>query len=241
MGLFFLPLFHPLAWLLSLPLLENSLSSDPTLYEWAIHYRFGPAMVTLVSLFFGLDWLHRSLAQRQNHSLAQGTARFQVLVPSLIFFLAGSVTLWSSAHSALPWSRIFPEREFQVFHAMPDTASILRSRLPMDRSVAAPSNLLPHLTHIHSLYLLPPGKPMDCHGATDQGANGQGAINCVPTCGWPDLIVYDTAIPAGPGWYNLWFYTPEQILAWVKGLEESNRYRPLFTEGSLHVLERIGG
>jgi len=224
-GVFFTPLLNPLGWILLVPCLETSLSSDPTLHQWTGHYGIAPAMVSALAVlaFFrvGIRWRF-----------------FKSWVTPLAWTLFFSAAFWGMRHSDLPYSVAMPDINYSQREVSEGASLALRRAIPTGHSIAAQSNLLPHLTHHDRIYLLPPGRPTT-PGTTDSGPS-EDFSQYEPDVGWPDYLVYDSAINANPAWYNLWFFPKERTLEWLDWLVKSGRYHPSHQTGTLIVLERAG-
>ncbi|MCG3196599.1 MAG: hypothetical protein GHCLOJNM_01075 [bacterium] len=222
-GIGYLPLWNPLSWILLLPCLENSLSSEAFLYVWSGHYAFGPMMVTALGVVSSLRLLARW----------KFPAR---ILPPIAWTFAWAALLWTVTVAPFPLSRANPAHALKTACAFPEAGSILRTKLPLGCSVSAQSVLLPHLTHEDSLYLLPPGVPLTNPGEISPDANEFERL--VPSSGWPDFLVFDRKSNCFGSWYNLWFYSKEETLEWLDWLVASGRYRLYHAHLSLTILER---
>jgi hypothetical protein len=222
-GLLYLPLWNPFSWVLLTPCLENTLSSDGYLHIWGGHYGIGPVMATALASISSLALFARW--KRASRYLAP--AAWTLLL---------SAVLWSGRFSMLPFSSYLPSVQFAQMQVPKDSEHFLHVSLPFGKSVAAQSNLLPHITFMDRLYLIPPGVHIATQVPLEPDANEFEKLE--PDTGWPSYIVLDTKAPPGAAWYNLWFYSPEKVVEWSEWLVGSRRYHPFLEHGSLKIYER---
>jgi hypothetical protein len=231
-GPLYLPLANPAGWLLLFPVLENSLSSEPFLYEWGGHYGIGPAALTALAMVAGLGLIGRFRPTRQ---------RFL----AISFTLLASTIFWGLKKSYLPYSIYL----MSFYYANPseplETYQALIEEIPPGSSVAAQSYLVPHLVHQPAIYELPPGNPQFSAEIEDPTRPNFDILE--PTVGWPEYLVYQPEAPDGDKWHNLWFYDKARTLEWLDWLVASGKYRPFYpkpvpgqTVAPIKVLQRVG-
>ncbi len=234
-GPLYLPLVNPAAWLILMPVLENSLSSEAFIHEWGGHYGVGPASLTALAMVAGLGLIGRFAPTRE---------RF---VPIGFTLLASSI-FWAFKKANLPYSIYLMSIYFATPHPSDnaETYRILMNEIPPGSSVAAQSYLIPHLTYQDELFQLPPGEPVATGEIIDSSAPNYDLLE--PDVGWPDYMVYNPQAPEDihKKWYNLWFYNRDSTLDWIDWLVEDGVYLPFYPrdsggegESPVRVLKRV--
>jgi hypothetical protein len=226
-GVWFLPLWNPLGWILMLPCLENTLSSEGSLYLWSGHYAFGPVTQTCLAMVASLG-LFRFWKPAFSY------------MPAFSWTILFSAAVWGMKKSLLPYSIFMPAMHFGVAYEPPATQETLVTEIPMGQSVSAQSHLVPHLTHQDEIYLLPPGAPLVVSGDSIGESSPGGFVDLTPSVGWPDYVAYNPDAAADAAWYNgAWFFDKEKVLDWCNWLVESGRYRQVFPRENVYVPEGV--
>ena len=233
-GIWFLPLWNPLGWVLLLPCLENVLSSEGQLYLWSGHYGFGPIALSSLSMVAAFKMLSKwPFASRH-------------LVP-FSWTVLFSAVFWGMKKSLLPYSVFMPAMYFGVAVEPPVTQEVLIAEIPVGKVVSTQSHLLPHITHQKDLHLVPPGRPELVDPAKTKDVGHPEFHELKPSVGWPEYIAYNPNAGAGLSWYNQWYFTQERTCEWCDWLVETGRYRRVYPrpyaahtdEVSLVILERV--
>lgn len=223
-GTGFLPFWSPLSWILLAPVLEDSLSSDAALYAWDIHYVFGPAMVSALAMMASLSMFRYWQLTRAWLAPLSWTLLFS----SILWWVGHSTGLVPAPFAYIQYGqRMEPE----------GTALILMTHTGTGQSAAAQSHLVPHLTHLAQLFLLPPSTPVAVVGASPEAPEFE---RLSPAAGWPDYMILDRNTPNPQAWYNLWYFDQAKVIQWVDWLVETGRYRKILGQGTLEIYERRG-
>ena len=207
------PLWSPPSWVLLIPCLENVLASEEMMRIWGNHYAFGPLALSSLGIVAAFGFWSRFTRFAKNRA-------------PLSWLVLFSAVFWAMRRTQIPYSIFMMGVFYQVEIEPREMREALVAEIPYGSSVAAQSQLLPHLTYQKDLYLVPPGEP---HVPIERREPVQSLLdfNAVgPSVPWPDYIVYDPE-KGGQYWYNLWFHSDqwlEETQSWLDWLHASGRY-----------------